>query len=62
VKRSLKVKRNTFRSDADNVSEALYDKFIIDRYLMRDQQRQHEVEQGVLEFVNKVLYEVKKHN
>ena len=34
VKSSIKVKRTDFRSDSDVISEALYEKYIIEKYLV----------------------------
>ena len=57
MKKSVKIKRTDFKNDSDLISEALYDKHIIDKYLLQmDPHRQHEVEQGVLEFLSKILY------
>jgi hypothetical protein len=34
VKRRVKLKKTDFRSDSDLYNEALYDKYIIDRYIL----------------------------
>eukprot|EP00347_Sterkiella_histriomuscorum_P014830 403359365 len=57
IVKSIKVKRTDSRSDSDNISKALFDKYLIERYLM-DIYKQNDLEQSMIGFITKVIYKM----